>query len=148
AVDAALDRGSLAFWEAFVLGTEIEVICTPKQLGDVVLARKDLGASYHLAVVFDDAAQGVNLVTRGKDLLEATHIHVLLQRLLDLPTPVYGHHALVLDEAGKRLAKRDKARSLSELRANGWTVEDVRRALPPPPDYREALATLTRRYSR
>jgi glutamyl-Q tRNA(Asp) synthetase len=112
------------------------------------LARKDFGTSYHLAVVVDDAASRVSIVTRGEDLLDATHIQVLLQRLLDLPTPVYAHHALVADEAGKRLAKRDKARGLSELRAQGWSAEDVRRALPPFPDYRAALTALTRRCSR
>lgn len=148
AVDAALERGPLRFTEAWAIGTEVEVICQPKLQGDIVVARKDFLASYHLAVVVDDAASGVSIVTRGEDLLEAAHIQVLLQRLLALPTPTYAHHKLVADEAGKRLAKRDKARSLSELRAKGWTAEDVRRALPAFPDYRAALDALTRRYSR
>lgn len=147
-VDAALERGPILFAEAWAIGTEVEVIAQPKLQGDVVIARRDLGASYHLAVVVDDAASGVTIVTRGEDLLEAAHIQVLLQRLLGLPTPVYAHHKLVTDETGKRLAKRDKARGLSELRAQGWSTEDVRRALPPFPDYRAALDTITRRCSR
>ncbi|RYD38663.1 MAG: tRNA glutamyl-Q(34) synthetase GluQRS, partial [Verrucomicrobiaceae bacterium] len=81
-------------------------------LGDVVLARRDIPVSYHLAVTVDDAAQDVTLVTRGNDLLAATHAHRLLQALLDLPVPQWLHHGLVCDEAGRRLAKRDGARSL------------------------------------
>ena len=96
-------------------------------IGDVVLARKDFGTSYHLSVVVDDAAQGVTHVTRGEDLREATAIHVLLQALLDLPTPAYHHHRLIRDESGKRLAKRDDARALSRYRAEGATPDDIRR---------------------
>ncbi|MEQ8654986.1 MAG: tRNA glutamyl-Q(34) synthetase GluQRS [Kiloniellales bacterium] len=99
------------------------------QLGDVVLARKDLGASYHLAVVLDDAAQEITLVTRGEDLFAATHLHRLLQALLELPVPQWWHHRLILDENGKRLAKRDAARSLRTLREEGWTAEAVRSAV-------------------
>lgn len=99
------------------------------QLGDVVLARKDLGASYHLAVVLDDAAQEITLVTRGEDLFTATHLHRLLQALLGLPVPQWWHHRLILDENGKRLAKRDAARSLRTLREEGWTAEAVRSAV-------------------
>ncbi|OJY27260.1 MAG: tRNA glutamyl-Q(34) synthetase GluQRS [Rhodobacterales bacterium 65-51] len=95
-------------------------------VGDIVLARRDMGTSYHLSVVLDDAAQGVTHVTRGEDLFEATAIHVLLQRLLDLPTPVYHHHRLIRDAAGKRLAKRDDARALSKYRAEGATPQDIR----------------------
>ncbi len=98
-------------------------------LGDVVLARKDLGASYHLAVVLDDAAQEISLVTRGLDLFPATHMHRLLQALLELPVPEWWHHRLITDETGKRLAKRDDARSLESLRAEGWTPERVRAEL-------------------
>lgn len=98
----------------------------PDVFGDVVLARKDTPASYHLAVVVDDALQGITLVTRGEDLLEATHLHRLLQALLGLPVPEWEHHGLVVDENGKRLAKRDDARSLRSLRAEGWTPERVR----------------------
>ncbi|MFV0410899.1 MAG: tRNA glutamyl-Q(34) synthetase GluQRS [Paracoccus sp. (in: a-proteobacteria)] len=94
-------------------------------IGDVVLARKGMGTSYHLSVVIDDAAQGIDLVTRGRDLFGSTWIHVLLQRLLDLQTPDYRHHRLIRDEAGKRLAKRDDARSLRELRGQGLSPQDV-----------------------
>ena len=95
-------------------------------IGDVVLARKGMGTSYHLSVVVDDAAQGVTLVTRGQDLFASTWVHVLLQRLLDLETPEYRHHRLIRDEAGKRLAKRDDARSLRELRGQGASPDDIR----------------------
>jgi|UniRef100_UPI003783BD05 glutamyl-Q tRNA(Asp) synthetase len=98
----------------------------PDVFGDVVLARKDTPASYHLAVVVDDALQGITFVTRGEDLLEATHLHRLLQELLGLPVPEWHHHRLITDESGKRLAKRDDARSLRSLRAAGWTPERVR----------------------
>ena len=101
----------------------------PDVFGDVVLARKDTPASYHLAVVVDDALQGITLVTRGEDLLEATHLHRLLQELLDLPVPEWHHHRLITDETGKRLAKRDDARSLRSLRTAGWTPERVKAAL-------------------
>lgn len=101
----------------------------PDVFGDVVLARKDTPASYHLAVVVDDALQGITLVTRGEDLLEATHLHRLLQALLGLPVPEWHHHRLITDETGKRLAKRDDARSLRSLRAAGWTPERVKASL-------------------
>lgn len=90
-------------------------------LGDVVIARKDIGVSYHLAVVIDDAAQSVTHVTRGEDLFASTHVHVLLQKMLDLPQPQYWHHPLVCDEQGKRLAKRDQSMSLRHLREQGLT---------------------------
>jgi glutamyl-Q tRNA(Asp) synthetase len=102
---------------------------TPEIFGDVVLARKDTPASYHLAVVVDDALQGVTLVTRGEDLLEATHLHRLLQELLSLPVPQWHHHRLILDENGKRLAKRDDAKSLRLLRDQGWTQAQVYAAI-------------------
>jgi glutamyl-Q tRNA(Asp) synthetase len=98
-----------------------------ESIGDIVLARKDIGTSYHIAVVVDDAAQGITEVTRSADLFEATAIHVLLQRLLDLPTPAYHHHRLIRDDQGKRLAKRDDARALSKYRAEGATPADIRR---------------------
>ena len=101
----------------------------PAVFGDVVLARKDTPTSYHLAVVVDDALQGITLVTRGEDLLEATHLHRLLQALLGLPVPQWWHHRLITDENGKRLAKRDDARSLRSLRAAGWTPGRVREML-------------------
>ncbi len=96
------------------------------RIGDVVLARRDFGTSYHLSVVLDDAAQGVTHVVRGEDLAGATAIHVLLQRLFGLPTPVYHHHRLIRDEGGKRLAKRDDARALARYRAEGATPADIR----------------------
>lgn len=96
-------------------------------IGDIVLARRDMGTSYHLSVVLDDAAQGVTHVVRGEDLFDATRIHVLLQCLMGLPTPVYHHHRLIRDDAGKRLAKRDDARALSKYRAEGATPDDIRR---------------------
>lgn len=97
-----------------------------RQIGDVVLERRGMGGSYHLAVVVDDAAQGITLVTRGADLFEASWIHVLLQKLLGLPQPRYHHHRLIRDEQGKRLAKRDNARALAQLRAEGATPGDIR----------------------
>lgn len=103
--------------------------CVPTDFGDVVLARKEFPTSYHLAVVVDDAAQGVTHVTRGEDLLEATHIHRALQAVLGLPVPLYCHHALLRDNEGKRLAKRDGARSLASLREAGYTPQQVRDSL-------------------
>lgn len=94
--------------------------------GDVVLARKDIGASYHLCVVVDDAHQNITEVTRGEDLFTATHLHRLLQALLGLPVPLWSHHGLLRDEKGQRLAKRDRARALETLRADGYTVADIR----------------------
>ena len=85
-------------------------------LGDVVLARKEIPASYHLAVTVDDAIKGVTLVTRGEDLTMATHLHRVLQALLKLPTPRYQHHPLLTDAAGRRLAKRDGALTVRALR--------------------------------
>jgi len=93
--------------------------------GDVVLARRAIGTSYHLAVVVDDAAQGITHVTRGHDMQSATQIHRLLQALLGLPTPVYRHHRLIRDEAGKRLAKRDDARAIRRYRFEGATPQDI-----------------------
>lgn len=98
-----------------------------QNIGDVVLSRRDMGTSYHLSVVLDDAAQGVTHVVRGADLFEATAIHVVLQKTLGLPTPVYHHHRLIRDDAGKRLAKRDDARAILKYREDGATPEDVRR---------------------
>ena len=101
----------------------------PALFGDFVLARKDAPASYHLAVVVDDALQGVTVVTRGNDLFAASHVHRLLQALLQLPVPRYSHHRLILDASGKRLAKRDQATTLKHLRADGWTPARVREVL-------------------
>jgi glutamyl-Q tRNA(Asp) synthetase len=99
----------------------------PLLFGDFVLSRKETPASYHLAVVVDDALQGVNLVTRGCDLHPAAHCQRLLQALLDLPEPAYAHHRLILDENGKKFAKRDRSVTLAELRAHGVTPDEVRR---------------------
>ena len=85
-----------------------------------------MGASYHLSVSVDDAAQGVTRVTRGQDLFTATYIHVVLQKLLGLPTPTYHHHSLIRDETGKRLAKRDDARAIRIYRDEGKTPADIR----------------------
>ena len=98
----------------------------PELAGDIVLARKDVGVAYHLAVVLDDALQGITQVIRGQDLFEAAHIQRLLQALLDLPPPTYRHHRLLVGPDGKRYAKRDKAQTLRELRAAGMTPEQLR----------------------
>ena len=101
------------------------IAARPETAGDVVLARKDVGVAYHLAVVVDDALQGVTHVIRGEDLFEATHIQRLLQALLGLPTPTYRHHPLLLGPDGKRLAKRDKAETLQALREAGVSAKAV-----------------------
>ncbi|HYF36691.1 MAG TPA: tRNA glutamyl-Q(34) synthetase GluQRS [Prosthecobacter sp.] len=123
---AATRAGDLLHWEDVAHGS---AIATPEIFGDVVLARKDTPASYHLAVVVDDALQGITLVTRGQDLLLASHLHRLLQELLGLPVPRWQHHRLVCDERGRRLAKRDESQSLRYLRGQGWTVNRIRHAL-------------------
>ena len=94
-------------------------------LGAPIIARRDIGASYDLAVVLDDFDSGVSLVTRGEDLFEQTNLHRLLQHLLRLPTPLYDHHKLICDEAGKRLAKRDDAKSLTQYRQAGYHKADI-----------------------
>ena len=95
-------------------------------VGDIILSRRDMGTSYHLSVVLDDADQGISDVIRGQDLFEATKIHVLLQHLLKLPTPTYHHHRLIRDENGKRLAKRDDARAIAKYREDAKTPGDIR----------------------
>ncbi len=106
----------------------------PRRWGDVVVGRKDIGVSYHLAVVHDDALQGVTHVTRGQDLFHATAIHRLLQVLFDLPEPVYVHHRLITDETGRKLSKRFRDRSLRALREEGISPQELRTALGFPPD--------------
>jgi glutamyl-Q tRNA(Asp) synthetase len=118
---------NLSFMEAGAGPENGLVRATPDLAGDIVLGRKDVGVAYHLAVVVDDALQGVTDVVRGVDLFEATHIQRLLQALLGLPTPVYLHHRLLMGPDGKRLAKRDKAQTLRELRAAGVTAADLKR---------------------
>ena len=95
------------------------VVADPREFGDVVIVRKDLPASYHLAATLDDAADGVTMVTRGMDLFAATHIHRILQQLLELPVPHWHHHKLLLDEDGQKLAKRRGSPSLAERRESG-----------------------------
>ncbi|MCY4302275.1 MAG: tRNA glutamyl-Q(34) synthetase GluQRS [Aestuariivita sp.] len=96
------------------------------EVGDIVLSRRDFTGSYHLSVVIDDAEQGVTDVVRGRDLYPYTKIHVLLQRLLDLPTPKYHHHDLIRDQNGKRLAKRNNAYAISKYREEGASPTDIR----------------------
>jgi glutamyl-Q tRNA(Asp) synthetase len=112
---------ALSFYDAH-LG---HVAASPAINGDVVLSRKDIGFAYHLAVVVDDAFQGVTHIHRGLDLLDATHTQVLLQALLDLPTPSYAHHRLILDETGQRLAKRKGSKSLQDFRQEGLRPSDI-----------------------
>ncbi len=114
AMDRAVARTGSLHWHDGAAG---EIAADPMRFGDVVLARKDAPASYHLAVTVDDAWQRVTDVVRGADLFEATHIHRLLQALLGLPTPRYHHHPLLLDATGARLAKRRGSESLADLRA-------------------------------
>jgi len=105
------------------------IAALPEQFGDIVLARKDVPAAYHLAVVVDDALQDVTLVTRGNDLFAATHVQRLLQALLDLPVPRYAHHRLILDERGKKFSKRDQSVTLRGLREVGATPATIRNRL-------------------
>ena len=113
-------------------GTPSRQTLDPAVYGDVVLARKDVPTSYHLAVVVDDAAQGVTCVTRGQDLWAATAIHRLLQVLLELPEPDYHHHALVRDTSGRRLSKQAGDSGFRDLRQQGIDLDEVLALLPPP----------------
>ncbi len=130
-VAARLGARRLAFVETGAENAGTHEIRPPDlpALGDIVLARREIGTSYHLAVVVDDAAQAITQIIRGRDLFGATAIHVLLQYLLNLPTPVYHHHRLIRDARGARLAKRDNARALSTLRAQGVTPDEIRALL-------------------
>ncbi len=119
---AAALAGDVAFTDGLRGATRAD----PRLLGDAVVARKDIATSYHLAVVVDDAAQGVTLVTRGDDLLPSTHLHRLLQALLGLAVPDYHHHPMIEDDAGARLAKRGGAASLRALRESGRTPAETR----------------------
>ncbi|HKD47475.1 MAG TPA: tRNA glutamyl-Q(34) synthetase GluQRS [Rhizomicrobium sp.] len=120
AAKAAAAAGPLTFIE----GGQVHRV-DPILFGDVVLARKDLPAAYHLAVVVDDAHQGVSLITRGEDLLPATHVQRLLQVLLGYPAPAYAHHRLILDKDGRKFSKRDQAVTLRTLRAQGVTPAEL-----------------------
>lgn len=129
--EAAARVGPISYAE--LAGTPHEVSIDSKWLvkncGDIVLARKETPTSYHLSVVVDDAAEGITHVTRGADLAPATAIHRLLQCLLELSAPTYHHHRLIRDVSGRRLAKRADDVSLQALRADGWSVADVRAAV-------------------
>jgi len=103
------------------------VTADPAAWGDVIIGRKETPTSYHLAVVIDDALQGITHVVRGQDLFRATGVHRLLQVLLDLPAPTYHHHRVILDAEGRKLAKSTRATGLRELRAQGLTPADIRR---------------------
>ena len=113
-------------------------VAKPEEFGDVVIARADIVASYHLSVVVDDALDGINLVTRGNDLAQFTHVHRLLQALLNLPVPEYCHHALVCDASGKRLAKRDSAHKLDDMRELYKDPANIFAKMPPLPKSRPA----------
>ena len=114
-------------WYDHLTGTQR---VNPEIFGDAIIARGDIGVSYHLAVVVDDALDNISLVTRGIDLAPSTHLHRLLQALLGLPTPDYLHHELVCDAAGKRLAKRDQAQSITQLRHDGVDQNELLGTLP------------------
>jgi len=131
AAKASRLAGPLSFVEqgSGPAGEHGTITADPLALGDVVLARKEMPAAYHLAVVVDDAFQGVTLVTRGNDLFAATHVQRLLQVLLDLPAPTYGHHKLILDEHGHKFSKRDASVTLRELRSRGVTPAEIRQRL-------------------
>jgi len=120
---AAALTGPLSFTDARAGAVAVD----PAGCGDVVLARKDVPTSYHLAVVVDDGLQEITHVTRGEDLMFATHVHRVLQAVLDLPEPAYHHHRLLLDEEGKRFAKRNRSVTLQSLRAEGRSPGDIRR---------------------
>ena len=132
AIDMALngDDGETLSWFDHLAGRQI---ANPAQFGDVVIARADIAVSYHLSVVIDDALDGVTLVTRGNDLAASTHLHRLLQALFALSVPDYCHHALVLDQAGKRLAKRDSAHSLEMMRQIHDDPSSLFGKMPPMP---------------
>jgi glutamyl-Q tRNA(Asp) synthetase len=132
AMDAAVARVGVLTWTETGTGPQDQsglVVAAPQMWGDVVLARKEVPASYHLAVAVDDAFQGVSHVVRGQDLFWSTSIHRLLQALLGLPEPAYHHHRLILDGGGRKLSKSTLATSLRELRATGAMPADIRRML-------------------
>ncbi len=126
-MEKALRRAdpSLGWRECDATGQAHDMIAQPSLWGDAVLSRKDILVSYHIAVVVDDALTGISDVVRGKDLFMATSLHRLLQHLLKLPTPIYHHHNLVLDEAGQKLSKSRDAKSLRALRQEGLSPADV-----------------------
>ena len=111
--------------QLFFVDNGLEIKARPERLGDVILARKDVGTSYHLACCHDDAHQNITHIVRGQDLFDSTHIHRLLQEVMDWPTPKYFHHPLLTDKDGKKLSKRDKSLTIRELRRRGWSAQKV-----------------------
>ena len=136
-VAACLERSGPLTWFDCRAGV---VEADPASLGDIVLGRKDVRTSYHLAVTIDDALQGVTLVTRGEDLFHATHIHRLLQAVLGLKTPRYYHHNLIVDRSGQRMSKRNRAVTLRHFRDIGYQVEDLFKNIGAPAVPRPARA--------
>lgn len=118
----ALETTGTLHWSDSAAGDQL---AQPELLGDAVIVRKDIGTSYHLAVVLDDGLQGITDIVRGVDLFASTHLHVVLQQLLGLPTPAYHHHELLTDKDGNRLAKRNQSITLKALRERGMTVEEL-----------------------
>jgi glutamyl-Q tRNA(Asp) synthetase len=126
-MEEALRRSGLLSWQE---DSEARVVAAnPAAWGDVIVARKETLTSYHLSVVVDDAAERVTHVVRGRDLYHATSVHVLLQRLLGLPTPRYHHHRLIVDANGRKLSKSDRDTALAALRAAGKSPADIRRVV-------------------
>jgi glutamyl-Q tRNA(Asp) synthetase len=123
-MDRAIANAGPLSWNEDNEGT---IAADPAAWGDVIIARKETPTSYHLAVTVDDAAQGITNVVRGRDLYHATSVHVLLQKLLSLPSPEYHHHRLIADANGRKLAKSDRDTSLRSLREAGKTPDDIRR---------------------
>lgn len=125
---AIADAGTLHITEALPTPASptTQRIAQPQIWGDIVLVRKDTPTSYHLSVVVDDASQNITHITRGMDLYHATDIHVLLQKLLNLPAPIYTHHPLILDEVHDKLSKSRHSQSLRELRELGWTAQKIK----------------------
>jgi glutamyl-Q tRNA(Asp) synthetase len=126
---AVTRAGRLSFIETDAAGTPTTIAADPTRWGDVVLARKEVPTSYHLAVVVDDALQGVTHVVRGQDLFAATAVHALLQHLLGLPAPSYHHHRLILNAEGRKLSKSTRATALRALRAAGLSAADIRKTV-------------------
>ncbi|MCA0903645.1 tRNA glutamyl-Q(34) synthetase GluQRS [Qipengyuania aquimaris] len=125
-VDRAMAEVGEIFWEDELAGL---IMADPRPFGDVVLVRKDAPASYHLAMTLDDAADGVTLVTRGQDLFALTHVHRVLQALLDLPVPDWHHHPILVDDTGQKLAKRRGSPSLADRRLAGEDGRELADAL-------------------
>jgi glutamyl-Q tRNA(Asp) synthetase len=129
-MDRAVARAGVLTWTETGAGPRGQtglITAAPQIWGDAVLARKETPTSYHLAVVVDDALQGVTDVVRGQDLFWATGLHRLLQALLGLPEPTYHHHPLILDAEGQKLSKSSQSTGLRELRASGLSAPDIRR---------------------